>query len=72
MVLIIGLGRVGNFTGRVGSGFFPSGRVGSGQHKFSGHVGSEFLSIESKSGQNLGSKKANFKVKSAKKFCFTP
>ena len=47
----VGLGKVGNFMGRVGS---------------------EFLSIWSKSGQNLGSKKAIFKVKSAKNFGCTP
>ena len=55
----IGVGRVGNFTGRVGSGLFPSGRVGSGQIgiKFSGQFGSNsgqnFMRFGSKSGQNF-------------------
>ena len=59
----LGMGRVGNFMGRVGSGFFHSGRVGSGQHIFSGLVGSGFLSFKSKSGQNLRFKNAIFEVK---------
>ena len=37
----LGLGRVGNFTGRVGPGFFHSVRAGSGHHKFFGLVGSK-------------------------------
>ena len=51
--------------GRVGSGFFHSGQAGSGHNKFLGLVGSEFLSLGSKSGHVLGSKNALFKVKNA-------
>ena len=60
-----GPGRKFHGSGR--AGFFPfrTGRVGSGHHKFSGLVGSEFLSLGSKSGQVLGSKNAIFKVKNA-------
>ena len=54
-------------SGRVGFFPFRTSRVGSGHHKFSGLVGSEFLSLGSKSGQNLGSKNAILKVKMQKK-----
>ena len=71
--LLIRAGSGRKFHGSSRVGFFPfrTSRVGSGQHKFSGHVGSEFLSIGSKSGQNLGSKKAIFKVKNEKKILCT-
>ena len=60
---MIGLDWVRNFMFRGKSGFSRSG-----QHKFLGLVESKFLSFGSKSGQNLGSKSALFKVKKTQKF----
>ena len=60
-----GSGRKFHGSSRAGFFHFRTGLAGSGQHKFSGLVGSEFLSLGSKSGQVLGSKNAIFKVKKA-------